>query len=222
MPIKVILFDLGNVIVFVDHMHICAKIAAWGGNSADIYHYIFTERIEEALDRGEITPVRFFDAIKERFDLRLDYDDFLNVWSSGFVPNEEIIPLIEELKCRYRLSLLSNTNQAHFEAIRRDVPILSTFETCFLSYEMGLRKPDPRIYERVLEAMHIMPGECVYIDDNESFVQAARCLGIRGVVFSDVPGLRRELKRELSTCRMEGNKTARHPAGIRSTENQGT
>jgi len=213
-PVKVVLFDLGNVIVFVDHMHICKNIAEWGGSPADIYQYIFKERIEEELDRGEITPFHLFAAIKERFNLRLDYDDFLKVWSSGFVPNEEIVPLIEELKSWYRLSLLSNTNHVHFEAIRRDMPILSAFETCFLSYEMGLRKPDHRIYKRVLDALHVMPGECIYIDDSEPFIETARGLGIKGVVFSDVPRLRKELSRELMTCRMEGHGCTRHPAGI--------
>ena len=189
MPIKVIIFDLGNVIVFVNHMEICASISRWGGSQKELYQYIFKEGIEEEIDKGTLTLQDFFIRLQTRFDLSLDFDQFKQVWSSGFVPNREIFPLINVLKSHYRLCLLSNTNQIHFEAIQRDVPILSEFEAFFLSFQIGVRKPDPAIFQKAIEFVKVMPEECVYIDDMESFIDAAKGLGMNGIVFKDVPNL---------------------------------
>jgi len=192
-PIKVIIFDLGNVIVFVDHMEICESISRWGGSQQDIYQYIFMEGIEEEFDRGALTAHGFFTKLQTRFDLNLDFNHFKHIWSSGFIPNAEIFPVVKSLKSQYRLCLLSNTNQIHFETIQRDMPILSEFEAFFLSFQIGVRKPDPAIFRQVLEYVKVMPEECIYIDDIESFIDAATSLGMNGIVFRNVPDLIKRL-----------------------------
>lgn len=193
MAIKVIIFDLGNVIVFVDHRNICEGISQWGVSAQDIHRYIFIEGIEAEFDKGQISPFDFYERIKKRFDLDLEFGDFIKVWSSGFSLNEDIFPLIKDLKSYYRLCLLSNTNQIHFEHVKNCLPILTEFEAFFLSFRLGVRKPDPSIFQMSIDFMKVMPQECVYIDDVEDFVESAGQLGINGITFKDVPTLKKSL-----------------------------
>jgi putative hydrolase of the HAD superfamily len=193
MSIKVILFDLGNVIVFVNHMDICERIALSGGCALDIYQYIFVEGREVEFDKGLVSPFDFFTRLKENFNLDIDFKSFVKIWSSGFTPNKEIFPLIKTLKQIYHLCLLSNTNQTHFDMIQRDMSILKEFKTFFLSFQMGICKPDPSIFQLVLNSLDIMPNECAYIDDTKKFVESARKLGINGIVFKNVSILKEEL-----------------------------
>lgn len=194
MPVRIIIFDLGNVIVFVNHMHICEEISSWGGSSEDIYEYIFLGGIETKFDQGEINPFDFFENIKKRFNLNMGYEDFKRVWSDGFIQNKEIFPLIKALKPYYRLCLLSNTNPIHFEEIQRKISILSEFELFFLSFQLGVRKPNPDIFQKALAHVRSMPDECVYIDDIYAYVEVARKIGFKGIVYKDVPMLKRSLK----------------------------
>ncbi|MGA1790844.1 MAG: HAD family hydrolase, partial [bacterium] len=187
MPVRIIIFDLGNVIVFVNHMQICEEISGWGGSSEDIYEYIFLGGMEIKFDQGEINPFDFFENIKKRFNLNMGYEDFKRVWSGAFIQNKEIFPLIKALKPDYRLCLLSNTNPIHFEEIQRKISILSEFELFFLSFRLGVSKPNPSIFQKALVHLKAMPDECVYIDDIDVHVQAARKIGLNGIVYQDVP-----------------------------------
>ena len=193
MPVRIIIFDLGNVIVFVNHMQICEMISSWGGSSEDIYEYIFLGGMEIKFDQGEINPFDFFENIKKRFNLSMGYEDFKRVWSGGFIQNKEIFPLIKALKPDYRLCLLSNTNPIHFEEIQRKISILSEFELFFLSFRLGVSKPNPSIFQKALAHVKAMPDECVYIDDIDAYVEVARKMGFKGIVYQDVPMLKSSL-----------------------------
>ena len=80
--------------------------------------------------------------------------------------------------------MLSNTNEAHWQYIHDHVfPACGftpeeLFERIFLSYEMGVIKPDLRIYQMVIEATGIEPAETLFLDDNKDNLQAASTLGI--------------------------------------------
>ena len=97
--IKVILFDLGNVVVFVNHMDICKRIAGSIFCPSEVYNYIFWGGINSQLDKGLMTPFDFFVKIKKKFDLDLDFKDFANICSSGFKPNGEIFPKASMVLC---------------------------------------------------------------------------------------------------------------------------
>ncbi len=86
---------------------------------------------------------------------------------------------------KYRLFLLSNTNEIHIDFVKRSMGMekyhrfKSAFEHFYLSYEMGMRKPDAEIFEFVLEQHQLVPAETLFVDDTKENTDAATTLGIQ-------------------------------------------
>jgi epoxide hydrolase-like predicted phosphatase len=113
------------------------------------------------------------------------------------VINPDVVRSLRKLKPNYRLVLLSNTDVKHFAFIRGEFPEMFFFDEYVLSYEVGLMKPDPRIYEIALEKAKARAGECVFIDDLEENIEAAAKMGIHTIHFTpetDLDGELRSLK----------------------------
>jgi GNAT superfamily N-acetyltransferase len=103
-----------------------------------------------------------------------------------FRANPEMASLLPRLKAGgYRLVLASNTNALHAEWFERQFAReLAAFDARVLSCEAGARKPEAAFFQACVEAAGVPPDECVFIDDKEEFVAAARALGIRGFVYA--------------------------------------
>jgi len=106
--------------------------------------------------------------------------------------------LIDELKQEgIRVGMLSNIDDRYTQLIR-DFGFYEPFDPCLLSCEMGLQKPDPKAYELLINTMKLPAADIVFIDDKEENIEAARNIGIDGIVFKSSRELREELrKREL-------------------------
>jgi len=147
-------------------------------------------------ESGQIAPEEFVQELCGVLDLRMEYPRFCEVWSSIFLP-ETLIPesLLEGLRRRYRLLLLSNTNAIHFEMIRENYALLKHFDEYILSYEVGAMKPTPRIYEEAIARAGCEPGECFFADDIPEYVEGARKAGIDAVRFESAGQIENELRK---------------------------
>lgn len=198
--IETIIFDLGRVIIDFDH-HLAtqrlSKISDF--DEARLFDLIFTSDLERSLDRGEISPEEFHKKIGQ--EVKIDFEEFKAIWNEIFFPpEEEMVTLLGNLKGRYRLYLLSNTNLLHFEYVRDKYEILGIFEEYILSYQLGVRKPDEKIFLEALRRSGSPPQRCIYIDDIKEFVQAATKIGMKGIHFEDVKKLRRKLQEYGMAC----------------------
>src|SRR6266566_2315400 len=110
-------------------------------------------------ESGQVPPEQFVEQLCAILSLRLEYARFCEIWSSIFLP-DTLIPdsLLEGLRRRYRLLLLSNTNAIHFGMIRDTYPLLRHFDEYVLSYEIGVLKPSPLIYEEALARARCEPA----------------------------------------------------------------
>lgn len=107
--------------------------------------------------------------------------------------NQKVIDIVKNLKHQgYKLAVLSNTCKPHVECNRKH-GIYDEFSLLVLSNEVGILKPDPRIYEFTLEKLGVKPEETIYIDDIEEYVVAAERLGMKGMVFKNPSQLKEEL-----------------------------
>src|SRR3990170_3516731 len=104
---------------------------------------------------------------------------------------EGLADLIERLKKDFRLCLLSNTNELHFEFIRKNFPVVYKFDMWVLSYEAGVMKPDPEIFRIALRKAGIEAEEAIFIDDIRGHVFGAQGLGINSVEFKSVAQITR-------------------------------
>ena len=107
---------------------------------------------------------------------------------------EKIIP---KLKRKYRLILLSNTDELHYSYIKKEFPVLDYFDGFVLSHKVGMRKPNPLIFLKSIKKSKTMPWNCIYFDDIPEFVIMARLLGIRAHQYSSSLKLKDALKKAL-------------------------
>jgi len=194
---KAVIFDLGNVLIHYDAVRAARRFARHANVHFDkVWKHFFTSRIEKAYTRGEITTRKFFHHAQDAFKVKVDFATFSHLWNDIFWENKAMRPVLKKLSRKYPLYLISNTNALHFNHVKQRFPqVFTHFKKTFPSHEVGSRKPDRRIYWKVLRTIKLRPKETVFIDDMPRFIAAARKVGMKGIRFRSVPQLRKELRR---------------------------
>ncbi len=196
MKIKTIIFDLGNVLVNFDHSIAAKKLSRKSPYSIkEIHSLIFDSDIVSKYETGKIRTDTFYRRMKGLLEFNLDIRQFRRIWDEIFFPNPETEKIVKKLKRRFRLLLLSNINHSHYNHIRKKFPILGEFDRIILSYRVGARKPDYRIYRQAIKSARCLPQEIVYIDDRKDLVEAARKLEINSLHFKNPSQLKRDLSK---------------------------
>ena len=191
---KTILFDFGGVLVHLNWEKVCAPLAELSDRSSGyVRREVINGPLVQSAMRGELDPSQLHQKLSEKLRIDISYEDFLKVWSGLLSANEEIVPLVSRLKEDHRLVLASNTDQIHFTYSKQHFDVLQYIDPHFLSYEMGLLKPDPAFFRHVLQSLKATPGECVFIDDVAENVESARSLGITAVQFQSNESLQTTL-----------------------------
>jgi epoxide hydrolase-like predicted phosphatase len=141
------------------------------------------------LERGEVTEEEFLDqlgwALEPELGHRPTLHRFREIWFEALHSNEPMLELMRELRDRgYRMAILTNNVREWEELWRAKLPVDEIFELVVDSAWVGMRKPDPRIYELTISRLGgVELGECLFVDDNEENVKAARALGMTAVHF---------------------------------------
>jgi len=138
----------------------------------------------KAFDRGDITAEEFYNQATTILEAKIDYDKFFSIYNDVFSLNPQILEILKKLKGKYRLVLLSNTDVMRFGFVKKKFPEIMIFDAYVLSYEVGAMKPHPRIYDEALKKAGVEASECVFIDDIEENIEAARKLGIKGILMT--------------------------------------
>lgn len=195
MAYRAVIFDLGKVLVHFDFKRgYRALEGLCPHEAAAIPKLLAGTGLVERFESGLVEPRDFVAEMSRILDLRVDYDRFCDIWSCIFT--DTLVPeaMLEGLKRRYRLLLLSNTNAIHFEMIRRTYPFLRHFDELILSYEVKAMKPQPAIYRAAIDRAGCRPEECFYTDDIAEYVEGARAMGIDAVQFQGAERLAAELR----------------------------
>jgi putative hydrolase of the HAD superfamily len=186
MNYKNIIFDLGQVVLNIDFDATPEAFRKFGFNDfTDLYSRARQVSLFDNLETGRITPDEFRTNLLNLINLHLSFHDIENAWNAmilDFPPNR--IKFLEDLRNKYRIFLLSNTNKIHFDFFSRNFKqtykydFSRLFEKMYLSFQLGLRKPDKRIFEFVLNDSNLLPGETLFIDDTLEHINSAVSCGI--------------------------------------------
>jgi putative hydrolase of the HAD superfamily len=140
-----------------------------------------------ALERGEIAEAEFARRLEEQLDGRFDLGRLRELYFERLEPNETMIRYVAQLRARgLRTALLTNNVREWEPLWRGKLPQLDRiFELVVDSAFVGLRKPEPEIYELTLERLggDLRAGECLFVDDLEVNCETARALGMTAVRF---------------------------------------
>lgn len=192
---RILLFDLGRVLIDFDHTIAVKKIKNFCSlDESSIYNLFFDSDITDRFEKGIISPLDFFREVKKMLNANISYEEFIPIWNEIFTPHVGMLEVINSLKDNYKLYLVSNINELHFKYLKeRFGDYFRYFSYIFLSYELGLRKPDLRIYKLIINYLKSSPQDIIYTDDRIELVEAAKKLDIDAFLFKSVDSLKEKL-----------------------------
>ena len=185
--ISTLVFDFGGVIINLDLPKCIQNLKELGLNNVEKYLSNFGQKeFFLQFEKGQIGVAEFRAEIRKLTETELTDDQIDSAWCSFLtdIPAEKLA-LLSELKKKYRMLLLSNTNPLHIEVsaagefAKYGKTIHDFFDKCYFSYEMGMAKPDKEIFEALLLDAEVKPEECLFLDDGPKNIDMAAKLGIQ-------------------------------------------
>ncbi|MHA3504994.1 glucose-1-phosphatase [Yersinia enterocolitica] len=183
------IFDLGNVIVDIDFKRV---LGVWSKLSsvplATLSERFTMGEVFQQHERGEISDEDFARQLSDEMGLSLSFEQFAEGWQAVFVAlRPEVISIMQKLRAEgHRVVVLSNTNRLHCNYWPQHYPeVAAAAAHMYLSQDLGMRKPEARIYQHVLSAENIPAEQAVFFDDVEANIVAARIEGITGIHVTD-------------------------------------
>jgi putative hydrolase of the HAD superfamily len=182
--VKVVLFDLGNVLVNLGETTKLNAMLASHDNEKEAWLKWLASPSVKAFDTGKITLTDFaVSLIKEVSGDKADSvrikhfcDEFI-AWPKGLF--DGALELVDSVKPHIHKGVLSNTNAAHWPRLMQEMKLTDKFDSYFASHHLGFAKPDIAIYQRVLDRLNVRPEEILFIDDNQINIDAAHSLGMQ-------------------------------------------
>lgn len=197
---ELIVFDMGHVLVDFDWHQVCLGFCDHAEISFDEFKPILKRLSRLGYEKGDINTADFLARINDELKVvsskvdgswrSISPQEFDIMWNATFEENQDMALLLEELRTKIPLALLSNTNEIHFNWIQSNFNITRHFQKIFLSYQLRCQKPDAKIYQLVLEDTGVRPEQVLFVDDRPENVEAANAVGMRGVQFHNAQLLR--------------------------------
>jgi HAD superfamily hydrolase (TIGR01509 family) len=192
---RAIIFDIGRVLVRIDVGRAMAGLAESVALSPEEI-WSALEKHPSWLDwqEGRLTPRDFYLSVVKRFGATLTFEQFTEVWNRVLDPK----PILDNaflaaLSKKHRLCLLSNTDPIHVAYLEATYDFFRFFPNRVYSCTVGASKPSPLIYRAALEKCKVAAKDALYIDDISAYAEAARRLGLTGIVFQSAEQLASEL-----------------------------
>lgn len=182
--VKAIIFDCFGVLATDIWLAFCDSLPQ-GVNIEEV------RALNKAFDRGIISEAEFTKSIQ---DLTGKKPPLLTHLESGqMAKNDALIDLIRSLKPDFKTAILSNISSDWITREFLTAEERSLFDTFVLSYEVGMIKPEPRMYALACERLQVAPHEALMVDDRLMFVDGAREAGLSGIVYEDLHSFKKEL-----------------------------
>jgi putative hydrolase of the HAD superfamily len=178
--IKVLLFDLGGVVIKLQALDIMHELTCGSMTREEVYKRLTSSAAVRLLETGKYGINEFAAAITEELSLKISPEAFIREFEYFVTePIEETYSAIKAIPPEYITAVFSNTSCFHWESLCGRYAIDRLFERHFLSYKMGMIKPDRNAYEYVIGELGCRPDEICFFDDTRANVDMASELGIK-------------------------------------------
>ena len=194
--IKNIVFDLGNVLLDFDPERYLENLGYQGKVKEQLKSEIFKTDEWLMLDRGTISQEDAVEIWQQRNpDLRVEITDVMAEWEKILTLKKDSLEILKSLAAKnYNLYILSNFHEKAFTYVSNKYNFFDYFDGKVISADIGMIKPDPEIYEHLLNKFNLEAGTTLFIDDSQKNIAAAINKGIRVIHFKDAASLKEELK----------------------------
>ena len=188
-----IIFDLGGVIINLDYQLTIESFKKLGiDNFEEMYTQAKQNNLFDDFETGKISSQHFINSLLPFLPSGTSANKVVHAWNAMILDfPKKRLELLDQLNSKYRVFLLSNTNDIHLQAVNRslanttDRKLESYFEKVYLSHEVKLRKPHKEIFELVCTEQNLNPATTLFIDDTIGHVNGANSIGLKGIHLID-------------------------------------
>jgi putative hydrolase of the HAD superfamily len=183
--IRAIIFDIGRVLVRLDIAGAMGGLAGMISlTPQETWAAIEHDPRWRDWQEGRMSPRDWQLHICRRLGVNLTFEQFSEIWNRVLDPTPLLDgAFLERLSKRYCLAVLSNTDPIHVAELEKRFDFFRFFKHRSYSCVVGASKPSPLIFRAALQACKTTADNAIYIDDIPAYVEAARQLGMTGIVF---------------------------------------
>ena len=183
-----IIFDLGGVLLNINYQKTADAFEQLGFHDFNTMYTQYTaDEIFSKLETGKISNEDFYNSLLAKAAQPIGIEDLQTAWNAMLLDfRTESLAKLRQLKQEYRIFLLSNTNDIHWQAFQTiftkstgEDSLDHYFHKAYYSHQVGLRKPNADIYEFVAADAGMVIAETIFIDDSYNNIEAASALGFQ-------------------------------------------
>lgn len=196
MTIRLVYFDLGNVLLAFTHQQGYDQIATAAGLSSEAVKAALTDSgLNDRYERGALTTSEFHQAFREATGARITEQQLSLAWSAIFTLKSRTIGLAAALAAAgHRIGILSNTSEAHWSYARRQYRVLDQlFRPTVTSFGVRAMKPESAIYQAAEDMARLRPDELLFVDDRPENIAGARARGWHAELYQNAHQLTKVL-----------------------------
>ena len=183
--IRAVIFDMGGVILRSENYTPRIELAAsFGLTRKELEDLVFDSTSANLASIGKISERDHWQAIFLQLDVPVDRQtDFEAAFWAGDSLDLELIDFLGSLRPEHKTGLLSNAWTGGRHNLFDNYACKDVFDVSIFSYEVGLAKPDPEIFQLILSRLNVKAEETIFLDDNLQNIQAAVLLGFQSIRF---------------------------------------
>ena len=199
MSIRAVIFDLGGVLVRTEDRTSRTKLAErLGLTYEELGALVFDSQSSHQAMRGEITTEEHWDEVRKKLGLSKEaYPQVPMGFWGGDRLDEDLVNYLRGLRPQYKTALLSNAWDDLRQMIEEVWKFADAFDQMVISAEVGLVKPEPAIYEKVISDLNVVPTEAVFVDDFPENIAGAKAVGLEAIQFTSPEQTLGDLERML-------------------------
>ncbi len=195
MSIRAVFFDLGGVILRTEYQapreHLAERLNL---TYEDVYRAVFESETSRKASLGTVSEDEHWDAVTRKLgrpvtEAKTIRDEFF----AGDMIDRGLLDFIRSLRPRYTTGVISNA-WPNLRAYIAENKFDDAFDSLTISAEVGVMKPQPKIFQLALEQAKVQASEAVFVDDTPANIEAANMLGMHGILFRDPRETLAELK----------------------------
>lgn len=188
---EAVIFDLGGVIIDIDYH---ATVAAFKQLNCENFDALFSQATQTSLfddyEIGKVSSQYFINELKKLIGVHASPNELVHAWNAMIGEfSVTKINFLNELKSSHKTAFLSNTNELHEDYAKRKLKQISNqnleslVDCCFLSHQIGMRKPNPDIFKFACDKLQVLPQNTLFIDDSIQHIESAKKTGLNVLLF---------------------------------------
>jgi putative hydrolase of the HAD superfamily len=195
MSIRAVFFDFGGVIVRTEYQtprqHLAERL---GMDYDDLNRVVFDSETGQQAAVGAITSQQHWEAVMKRLKRPSEeMNTIRNEFFAGDIVDHQLLHFVRSLHGKYKTGLISNAWSDLRENLARE-KMDDAFDHIIISAEVGVTKPDAKIFQIALKQAEVSPNEAVFIDDFRVNIEGCEKVGMKGIHFKDATSTLQQLK----------------------------